>query len=54
MPVNLLRRGAPVLAALLLLLPAGASAQFDSVGSLDFPTSARSDEAQQHFLRGGG
>ena len=28
------------------------SAQFDSVGSLDFPTSARSAEAQQHFLRG--
>ena len=52
MPLKLLRRGLPVTAALLLLLPAGASAQFDSVGSLDFPTSARSAEAQQHFLRG--
>ena len=38
--------------ALLLLLPAAASAQFDSVGSLQFPTSARSAEAQQYFLRG--
>ena len=52
MPSKLLRRGLPVVAALLLLLPAAASAQFDSVGSLDFPTSARSAEAQQHFLRG--
>ena len=39
-------------AAVLLLLPAAASAQFESVGSLQFPTSARSSEAQQHFLRG--
>ena len=38
--------------AVLLLLPAAASAQFASVGSLQFPTSARSAEAQQHFLRG--
>lgn len=38
--------------AVLLLLPVAASAQFESVGSLDFPTSARSAEAQQHFLRG--
>ena len=29
-----------------------ASAQFDSVGSLKFPTSTPSAEAQQHFLRG--
>jgi len=29
-----------------------AAAQFDSVGSLDFPTSTRSEEAQQRFLRG--
>ena len=47
------RLGAGILlfAALLLRGPAPA-AQFDSVGSLDFPTSARSAEAQQHFLRG--
>ena len=51
MPANLLRRALAAVAAL-LLLPAAASAQFDSVGSLDFPTSARSAEAQQHFLRG--
>ena len=38
--------------AILVLLPAAASAQFESVGSLQFPTSARSAEAQQHFLRG--
>ena len=35
----------------LLVVGAPAWAQFDSVGSLDFPTSA-SPEAQQHFLRG--
>ena len=29
-----------------------AIAQFESVGSLEFPTSTRSSEAQQHFLRG--
>ena len=47
------RLGAGILlfAALLLRGPVPA-AQFDSVGSLDFPTSARSAEAQQHFLRG--
>ena len=50
MPSTMLRRGVAVVAA--LLLPAAAAAQFDSVGSLDFPTSARSPEAQQHFLRG--
>ena len=39
-------------AALALLTAASpARAQFDSVGSLDFPTSG-SAEAQQHFLRG--
>ena len=45
--------------ALALLLTAGAlvmgagptQAQFDNVGSFEFPTSA-SGEAQQHFLRG--
>ena len=43
------------LAALLVVatLPAApAGAQFAEVGSLDFPTSARSEEAQRHFLRG--
>ena len=42
-------------AACLLLatqLAAPAAAQFAEVGSLDFPTSARSEEAQSHFLRG--
>ena len=34
------------------LLASPASAQFESVGSLHFPTSARSAEAQEHFLRG--
>ena len=34
------------------LLASPAAAQFDSVGSLRFPTSARSADAQQHFLRG--
>ena len=34
------------------LLASPSSAQFESVGSLHFPTSARSAEAQQHFLRG--
>ncbi|HUF76664.1 MAG TPA: hypothetical protein VMM35_10315, partial [Longimicrobiales bacterium] len=37
--------------ALLALLATGADAQLQSVGSLDFPTSA-TGEAQQHFLRG--
>jgi tetratricopeptide (TPR) repeat protein len=39
-----------LLAATLLAAPA--AAQFAEVGSLDFPTSARSEEAQRHFLRG--
>ncbi len=47
------RLGAGILlvAGILFRGPAPA-AQFDSVGSLEFPTSARSAEAQQHFLRG--
>ena len=42
-----------VVAAALTLLFAGvpAQAQFDSVGSLNFPTSG-APEAQRHFLRG--
>ncbi len=39
-----------LLLATLLAVPA--AAQFAEVGSLDFPTSARSEEAQSHFLRG--
>lgn len=39
----------PTLLALLTVAPA--EAQFDNVGSIDFPTSA-TGEAQQHFLRG--
>ena len=35
-----------------MLLAAPAAAQFTEVGSLQFPTSARSEEAQRHFLRG--
>lgn len=35
-----------------MLLAAPGAAQFAEVGSLDFPTSARSEEAQRHFLRG--
>ena len=35
-----------------LLLAVPVAAQFAEVGSLDFPTSARSEEAQRHFLRG--
>ena len=43
----------PFVAALLAtLLAAPAAAQFAEVGSLDFPTSARSADAQEHFLRG--
>ena len=38
-------------AAFVLALAAPAHAQFDNVGSIDFPTSA-TGEAQQHFLRG--
>ena len=44
--------GGILIAACILLRGAAPAAQFDSVGSLDFPTSARSAEAQQHFLRG--
>jgi tetratricopeptide (TPR) repeat protein len=41
------------LGVLLLTLPtATASAQFESVGTLDFQTSTRSAEAQSHFLLG--
>ncbi len=44
-------RGVAVLMALALAVPAHANAQFESVGTIDFPTSA-TGEAQQHFLRG--
>ena len=41
------------LGLMLMTLTAGtATAQFDSVGAIDFPTSTRSTEAQNHFLRG--
>ena len=43
--------GILIVAGVLLRGPAPA-AQFESVGSLEFPTSAHSAEAQQHFLRG--
>ena len=48
------RLPAALITALLLTLGAAvpASAQFAEVGSLDFPTSARSEAAQSHFLRG--
>ena len=36
----------------LILVSAPATAQFAEVGSLTFPTSARSEQAQNHFLRG--
>lgn len=39
------------LSAASMLVAAPASAQFQNVGSIDFPTSA-TGEAQQHFLRG--
>ena len=42
---------AAVVTSTLLMASAPAEAQFDSVGSLDFPTSG-APEAQQHFLRG--
>ena len=45
-----MRLAAILFAATLVAAPAGA--QFAEVGSLDFPTSARSEEAQSHFLRG--
>ena len=35
-----------------MLIAAPSAAQFAELGSLDFPTSARSEEAQRHFLRG--
>ena len=46
-------RLATLVVALLLAFggAAPAAAQFTEVGSLDFPTSARSEEAQNHFLR---
>ncbi|MCH7934178.1 MAG: hypothetical protein IIC36_09350 [Gemmatimonadetes bacterium] len=40
-----------LIAGLLVMGPGPAQAQFDNVGSFEFPTSA-SGEAQQHFLRG--
>ena len=40
-----------LLAATLSIVPGSVEAQFDEVGSIDFPTSA-TGEAQQHFLRG--
>ena len=45
-----MRLAAILFVAALAAAPAGA--QFAEVGSLDFPTSARSEEAQRHFLRG--
>ena len=45
-----MRSVVPVVVALLLATPA--TAQFAEVGSLDFPTSTQSEEAQTHFLRG--
>jgi tetratricopeptide (TPR) repeat protein len=44
-------RNVAVTLALLTILAPGARAQFHSVGTLAFPTSA-TGEAQQHFLRG--
>ena len=46
-------KGVSIIGVVLMLLGAstGANAQFDNVGSLDFPTSG-SPDAQQHFLRG--
>ena len=43
----------PVLLSLLCVLTFGlpSHAQFDNVGTIDFPTSAEG-EAQEHFLRG--
>ena len=45
-----MRSSVILLVAMLFATPA--AAQFTEVGSLDFPTSARSAEAQRHFLRG--
>jgi len=39
------------LIAMFAIVAAPATAQFDNVGSIDFPTS-ESGEAQQYFLRG--
>jgi len=44
-------RAVILIAGLILLVATPAAAQFDNVGSIDFPTSA-TPEAQQHFLRG--
>ena len=41
-----------IIALLCSLAASPAFAQFDSVGSLEFPTSTESSEAQSHFLRG--
>ena len=47
------RVGVAVLVTLGLAIPATAQLDsFESVGYLEFPTSAESDRAQQHFLRG--
>jgi tetratricopeptide (TPR) repeat protein len=50
MTMNRCPTGAGAL-AIFAMLATPAHAQFDNVGSIDFPTSA-SGEAQQHFLRG--
>ena len=42
----------PTAIVLFLAVSITASAQFESVGSLDFPTSSLTKEAQYHFLRG--
>ena len=47
--MNLLKRFAVIAALAVVVAPA--SAQFDNVGYIDFPTSV-SGEAQEHFLRG--
>jgi tetratricopeptide (TPR) repeat protein len=44
-------RGLALAVGLLVIAAGPAQAQFESVGSIDFPTSA-TGEAQQHFLRG--
>jgi len=49
MTMNLLKRLAVTVALAIAVAPA--NAQFENVGSIDFPTSA-TGEAQQHFLRG--
>ena len=45
-----MRLAISLLGVMLSAVPA--AAQFADVGSLDFRTSARSEEAQRHFLRG--